>query len=67
MIGRKVKGKVVSDDAALADILLDDARIAAVPGKAFGTKGNLRFSYATSMEIIEEGMNRLYDVMKTLE
>ena len=67
VIGRKVKGKVVSDDAALADILLDDARIAAVPGKAFGTKGNLRFSYATSMEIIEEGMNRLYDVMKTLE
>jgi len=67
LIGRKVAGKLVTDDTALADILLDDARIAAVPGKAFGSKGNIRFSYATSMKAIEEGMNRLAKVLATLE
>jgi len=67
LIGKKIAGKVVSDDSTLADILLDEARIAVVPGKAFGTKGNLRFSYATSMERIEEGLNRLAKVLGTLE
>ncbi len=67
LIGRKLAGKAVTDDGALADILLDQARIAAVPGSAFGSKGNLRFSYATSMKVIEEGMNRLAKVLTTLE
>lgn len=67
LIGKKLAGKVVSDDTTLADILLDEARIAVVPGKAFGTQGNLRFSYATSMAKIEEGLNRLENVLKTLE
>lgn len=67
VFGRKVKGRIVNDDSALADILLEEGRIAAVPGIAFGTKGYLRFSYATSMEVIEEGMNRLAEVMKTME
>ncbi|HHY76841.1 MAG TPA: pyridoxal phosphate-dependent aminotransferase [Firmicutes bacterium] len=67
VFGRKVKGKLVTDDSVLADILLEEARVAAVPGVAFGTKGYLRFSYATSMEVIEEGMNRIAEVMKTLE
>ena len=67
IIGRRLAGKNVTDDSTLADILLDDARIAVVPGSAFGTKGNLRFSYATSMEKIKEGLNRLAEVLKTLE
>ena len=67
LIGRKLAGKVITDDSALADILLDEARIAVVPGRAFGSNGNLRFSYATSMEAIEEGMNRLAKVLTTLE
>lgn len=67
IMGRKLAGKRVADDSALAGILLDDARIAVVPGSAFGTKGNLRFSYATSMEKIREGLNRLVAVLDTLE
>lgn len=67
LIGKKVAGTIVTSDSVLADILLDDARIAAVPGSAFGSKGNLRFSYATSMKAIEEGMNRLAKVLTTLE
>ncbi|HHY11525.1 MAG TPA: pyridoxal phosphate-dependent aminotransferase [Firmicutes bacterium] len=67
LIGKKLAGKQVTSDSALADILLDDARIAVVPGTAFGTEGNLRFSYATSMEKIQEGLNRLAEVLETLE
>jgi len=67
LIGRKIAGKPVTSDAALADIFLDDARIAVVPGQAFGSKGNLRFSYATSMRVIEEGLSRMESILRTLE
>jgi aspartate aminotransferase len=43
----------------LARLLLDNARVAVVPGAAFGAPGYLRLSYATSIERIEEGLRRL--------
>ena len=43
----------------LAKLLLDKARVAVVPGDAFGAPGYLRLSYATSLERIEEGLRRL--------
>ncbi len=67
LIGKTLAGKKVTDDSVLADILLDDARIGVVPGKAFGTQGNIRLSYATSMEKIKEGLERLAEVLRTLE
>jgi aspartate aminotransferase len=48
-----------ADTATLARELLDRAHIAVVPGEAFGAPGYLRFSYATSMQRIEEGLRRL--------
>ena len=42
-----------------AKILLDQARVALVPGDAFGAPGYLRLSYATSIERIDEGLRRL--------
>jgi aspartate aminotransferase len=39
--------------------LLDEEKVAAVPGSAFGAEGYLRLSYATSDEIIAEGVRRL--------
>ncbi len=47
------------DTMTLAQQLLERAHIAVVPGDAFGAPGFLRFSYATSMERIEEGLRRL--------
>lgn len=41
---------------AFAEFLLDAARVAAVPGEGFGAPGYMRFSYATSEEIIDEGV-----------
>jgi len=45
--------------AALAEDLLEKALVAVVPGAAFGADANIRLSYATSMENIEKGMDRM--------
>ena len=50
----------------LAKALLDCARIAVVPGEAFGTPEHLRFSYATSMDTIERGMKVFRDFVLSL-
>lgn len=50
---------VIDGSVAMADYLLDEALIASVPGAAFGSDAFVRFSFATSMAIIEEGMSRL--------
>src|SRR5688572_14894015 len=46
-------------DLDFCDRLLDEQRVAAVPGSAFGAEGYLRLSYATSDEIIQKGVTRL--------
>jgi aspartate aminotransferase len=50
---------VVNNDLELAEFLLNEAEIAVVPGSAFGTAGYLRLSYATSMELLKEAMQRM--------
>jgi aspartate aminotransferase len=49
----------MADSTAVARELLEREHVAVVPGDAFGARGHLRFSYATSMERIEEGLRRL--------
>ncbi len=60
LLGRPVgpNRRVFSTSAELADALLEEAHVAAVPGEAFGAPGYMRFSYATSDEAIAEGMKR---------
>jgi aspartate aminotransferase len=50
---------LAKDTTELARLLLDKARVALVPGDAFGAPGYLRLSYATSIERIDEGLRRL--------
>lgn len=52
----------VNSSIELATLLLREARIATVPGEAFGAAGYLRFSYALSEEKIREGIERLRSV-----
>jgi aspartate aminotransferase len=40
--------------------LLEQAHVAVVPGEAFGTKDHVRISYATSMQELERGLDRLH-------
>lgn len=49
---------VVENSTQLAEVLLEEAHVAAVPGEAFGAPGYLRFSYATADDLIVEGMRR---------
>ena len=64
LLNKTYNGKLINTDIELADYLLDEAKIAVVPGSAFGAKGFIRFSYATSMENIVEGLNRLETALK---
>lgn len=52
------KGEI-KDDVALASYLLEEHGVALVPGSAFGAPGFMRLSYATSDEIIEDGIARI--------
>jgi aspartate aminotransferase len=63
VIGRMGAG---ADDVALAGELLGKARIAVVPGSAFGAPGHIRFSYATSREAIDKGMGRMAEFLATI-
>ena len=66
ILGRDFKGQSIKDDLFLAEILLAEARVAVVPGSAFGSDVNLRVSYATSMEKIIEGSNRIEEFVNKL-
>lgn len=64
--GRSYKGKIVTCATDLAVLLLEEARVAVVPGAAFGDDRFLRFSYATSLENIAAGMDRVTAVLQSL-
>jgi aspartate aminotransferase len=59
-IGKKTpQGKVLANDQDVAIYLLDSAEVAVVQGDAYGISPNFRISYATSMELLEEGLARI--------
>jgi aspartate aminotransferase len=53
------RGKTLSSPCDLADYLLEEAKVAAVPGEDFGSNEHIRFSYATSLADIEKGCARV--------
>ncbi|RWZ50938.1 pyridoxal phosphate-dependent aminotransferase [Labedella phragmitis] len=59
LLGREWGGRTISTSLELADYILDEAEVAAVPGEAFGPSGYLRFSYALGDEQLVEGARRL--------
>jgi aspartate aminotransferase len=66
-MGKTFRGKPIRDSMDLADYLLDVARVAVIPGAAFGAEGFERLSFATSMENIETGMDRIERTIRELE
>lgn len=64
--GRSYQGQKIGDSTGLANYLLDVARVAVVPGIEFGTDRFIRLSFATSMEEIREGIDRIEEVLKKL-
>ncbi|GBE52075.1 aspartate aminotransferase [bacterium BMS3Bbin14] len=64
--GKSFNGKKINDSVAMADYFLDEAKVASVPGAAFGADDFVRFSFATSMEVIKEGMARIKKALAAL-
>ncbi len=64
--GRSYQGKKIENSTMLADYFLDVAKVAVVPGIEFGADPFERLSYATSMEDIKEGLNRIEEALKKL-
>ena len=56
----------IRDSQSFADYLLDEARVAVVPGASFGNDAFVRISYATSMERIREGVGRIEEALAKL-
>jgi aspartate aminotransferase len=59
LLGRELRGRRPASSAELAELILDAAEVAVVPGEAFGTPGYLRLSYALGDEDLVEGITRL--------
>lgn len=58
-LGRTIHGYPVYSSIDFCEALLEGANVAVVPGSAFGADQYVRLSYATSMELIIEGLNRI--------
>ena len=67
LYGRSFKGKEIRNSTDLADYLLDEAKVAIVPGIAFGADDCARLSYASSMENITKGLDRIEAAIAELD
>lgn len=63
VLGREIRGKKPQTSSELANLILDEVEVAAVPGEAFGPSGYLRFSYALSDEDLIEGITRIKNLI----
>jgi aspartate/methionine/tyrosine aminotransferase len=62
-VGTQVAGRQVTSTAELSAIVLDEAKVAFVPGEAVGTPGDARFSFAMGDDDIAEGIKRIAKVL----
>jgi aspartate aminotransferase len=66
LYGSKSGQRDITDSVTLCEYLLEEGRVACVPGAGFGTQEHIRLSYATSMELIEQAMDRIDEALKKL-
>jgi aspartate/methionine/tyrosine aminotransferase len=59
VLGKSLRGRTPTTSAELAELVLDEAEVAVVPGEAFGAPGYFRLSYALSDDDLAEGVTRL--------
>ena len=65
-IGRVGNDELLKDTFNISEYFLDCTQVATVPGDGFGAPGHIRFSYATSTEIIETGLARVRKALNRL-
>jgi aspartate aminotransferase len=63
LLGREVAGRTPATSAELAEVILEEAEVAVVPGEAFGAPGYLRLSYALGDDDLVEGVGRIQKLL----
>ncbi|MEG2412340.1 MAG: pyridoxal phosphate-dependent aminotransferase [Clostridium sp.] len=59
LINKEVNGNVIKDSLVFSDLLLEQEKVAVIPGIAFGVNDFIRLSYATSIDNIKNGLDRI--------
>ncbi|WP_306370917.1 pyridoxal phosphate-dependent aminotransferase [Nocardiopsis sp. CC223A] len=67
VLGKEIRGRRPQTSTELAELILDEAEVAVVPGEAFGTPGYLRLSYALGDEDLVEGVSRVQKLLAEAE
>ncbi|WP_225877731.1 pyridoxal phosphate-dependent aminotransferase [Alkalibacter mobilis] len=65
--GKKYRGTTIQSSMDFANLILDNEMVALVPGIAFGADNFVRISYATSMEEIAKGLDRIENFLKEID
>ena len=63
LLDRPIAGRTASTTVDLAALLLEEAKVAIVPGEAFGTPGYARISFALGDDDLGEGLQRIADLV----
>ncbi|MEY2435005.1 MAG: aspartate aminotransferase [Acidimicrobiaceae bacterium] len=63
LLGREIAGRKAETTIELAELLLDEAKVAIVPGEAFGTPGYARLSFALGDDDLGEGLRRIAEIV----
>ena len=63
LLGRSLAGRAVNNTIELAEVILEEIKVAVVPGEAFGAPGFVRFSYALSDHDLAKGTQRLAEFL----
>lgn len=66
LLERSYKGAKLGTSTRISEVLLDEFRVAVMPGAPFGAEGYLRMSFVTSRPVLEKGLSRLRDFIATL-
>lgn len=67
ILGKKYKDRVIDNSSVWTEVLLDEFHTAVVPGIEFGKEGYIRLSFATSMEVIQKGVERIKEAVSLLK
>ncbi|HEX9467302.1 MAG TPA: pyridoxal phosphate-dependent aminotransferase [Acidimicrobiia bacterium] len=63
VLGRDIGGRPVRTSLELCEVLLDEARVAIVPGEAFGAPGYARLSFALADDLLVDGVGRIAELL----
>lgn len=64
LFGKTIKGRTINSSLDFGNLLLEEGNVAVVPGIAFGDDKYIRLSYATSMENIKKGLERIKQIVE---